>query len=481
MPVVTAGAVTTQLPKQLSDQGSLGTCLGVSAADLVGFFRNDNGVAQPSGNALRVAPRGAQGGTVTTYSTTQSPAIVNADTSGERAATVQTGTGFTMQLATTDLIFVNKPTSQAGLGVGNIRVSAANICQIGFHNASAGNITPTATEVYKIVAIRGIPTIAATLSPVSVAADTTVEQQFTITPTTALPQGLQFGQLVQVSKPTSQAGLDIVGCRIVSSGQGTAVLGITFINVTAAPIVPTAAEVYTIWSSSGLDCINNLLHYGFNVGTVGAIGPGVVITGGSTALLGALATDRCIGILKPTLQAAATNAAIPAPSNTQFTADVVTLGFFGVGTGYTPTASEVYGITAERLNPAGPLALYSQTLTPTSVAAITTAEQTFTVTGLVAGSSVWVNKPSWQPGLGIAGVRVSAVNTLAINFVNTTATAIVPTSEAYIIGNFQQVAPGAGNSVAQDVTQSLDQTTTLANAMKAALGPTTGVNLLAAN
>lgn len=481
MPTVTAAAVGPQLPKQLSDQGSLGTCLGVSATDKVGFYRNDTGVVQPAGNALRSVPRGAQGGSVTTYSTTQSPAIVNADTSGERAFTVQTGTGFTMQLATTDLILVNKPTSQAGLGVGNVRVSAANTAQVGFHNASAGNITPTATQVYNVVAIRGIPTISATLSPGTIPADTTLEVQFTITPTAALPQGLQFGQLVQVSKPTSQAGLDIVGCRIVSSTQGSAVLGITFINVTAAPIVATASEVYTIWSSAGIDCANNLLHYGFNVGTVGAIGPGVVITGGSTALLGALATDRVVGILKPTLQAAATNAAIVYPGGSQFTADVLTLGFFGVGTGYTPTAAEVYGVTAERLNPAGPLALYSQTLTPVSVAAITTAEQTFTVTGLVAGSSVWVNKPSWQAGLGIAGVRVSAANTLAITFVNTTGVAIVPTSEAYIIGNFQQVAPGAGNSVTQDALQALDQTTTLANAIKGALGPTTGVGLLAAN
>jgi hypothetical protein len=33
-----------------------------------------------------------------------------------------------------------------------------------------------------------------------------------------------------------------------------------------------------------------------NVGTVGAIGPGVVVTGGSTTLTGVLATDMVTGV-----------------------------------------------------------------------------------------------------------------------------------------------------------------------------------------
>jgi hypothetical protein len=71
--------------------------------------------------------------------------------------------------------------------------------------------------------------------------------------------------------------------------------------------------------------------------------------------------------MKPTVQAAATNAAIPYSAIA--TADTLTLSFFGVGTGYTPTASEVYGIRTARIAPAAPLLLFTQSLAPVSVAA----------------------------------------------------------------------------------------------------------------
>jgi hypothetical protein len=85
---------------------------------------------------------------------------------------------------------------------------------------------------------------------------------------------------------------------------------------------------------------------------------------------------------------------------------------------------------------------HQATLSPASVAANTSAEQTFTVPGLTVGGVVYVNKPTAQAGLGIVGARISAANTLAINFGNFTASPIVPTaSEVYnivsvrIIGN----------------------------------------------
>jgi hypothetical protein len=198
----------------------------------------------------------------------------------------------------------------------------------------------------------------------------------------------------------------------------------------------------------GLDALNNDVFYGMNVGTVGAIGPGTVVTGGSTTLTGVLATDMVTGVMKPTLQAAATNAAIPFGAVP--TADTMTLSFFGVGTGYTPTASEVYGIRTARIAPVAPLLLYSQSLAPVSVAAATCAEQTFTVTGLIAGSPVWVNKPSAQAGLALHGVRVSARHAGG-QLLQHHRSAIVPTTETYTIGNFQVKAPGAGNVVYQSV------------------------------
>lgn len=75
---------------------------------------------------------------------------------------------------------------------------------------------------------------------------------------------------------------------------------------------------------------------------------------------------------------------------------------------------------------------YDVTISPAQVAANTTAEQTFTVTGLTTQDIVNVNKPTAQAGLGIAGFRVTAANTLGITFVNATAAPITPTaSETY--------------------------------------------------
>jgi hypothetical protein len=80
---------------------------------------------------------------------------------------------------------------------------------------------------------------------------------------------------------------------------------------------------------------------------------------------------------------------------------------------------------------------YDVVLSPVLVAANTTAEQTFTVTGLATTSVVVVNKPTAQAGLGIVGVRVSAANTLAITFSNNTASGITPSSQTYAILEFK--------------------------------------------
>ena len=77
----------------------------------------------------------------------------------------------------------------------------------------------------------------------------------------------------------------------------------------------------------------------------------------------------------------------------------------------------------------------SVTLSPSSVAANTTAEQTFTVPGILATDVVMdVTKPTAQAGLGIVGSRVTAANTVGITFSNNTASPIVPTaSQVYLI------------------------------------------------
>ena len=451
MPTATGQSLT----RQLSDGSTDGTLLGQSSTDPIGFY-GVGPVNQPSGNAQSAVSRGQQAGVVACYLTAQTPVSAGVATisTSEYVATVQTGTGGQMLVASGDLLFINKPTSQAGLGVGNIRVSASNTVGINFNNITSATVTPTGSENYNLVAIRGLGKLTSSLVPAAVPASMTMEQQFTV-------PGIQAGTLVQVSKPTSQTGLDIGGCRAVSNN----VVGITYVNVTSAAITPTSAETYTFTSLTGLDAITSDLFYGFNVGSPGSETTGLVVSGGNTALNGLLTTDMITGIYKPTAQAAA-SAGIPFAVISA--ANTLALYYLSQAT-WTPTSGEVYGVRTARLNPVAPLLLYTQNLAPTSVASSTTAEQTFTVSGLVASSAVWVNKPSFQPGLAIVGCRVSAVNTLAINYLNTTSAAIVPTQEVYTIGNFQVPNPGAGNVVYQTASPIVNSLGNFANAARTAL------------
>jgi hypothetical protein len=77
------------------------------------------------------------------------------------------------------------------------------------------------------------------------------------------------------------------------------------------------------------------------------------------------------------------------------------------------------------------------TLDVASVGINTSVEQTFTVKGLRPGDFVHVNKPSLHAGLVVSTARVSAPDTLAITFGNTTASAIDPGPEAYLLFYFR--------------------------------------------
>lgn len=91
------------------------------------------------------------------------------------------------------------------------------------------------------------------------------------------------------------------------------------------------------------------------------------------------------------------------------------------------------GSTAAAATPINGLVVYSQTITPASVNAATVAEQTFTVTGLTTSDKVFVNQGAIANSTGIAGVRVSAADTLAVMFVNPTAGALTPTAGTWKI------------------------------------------------
>jgi len=71
------------------------------------------------------------------------------------------------------------------------------------------------------------------------------------------------------------------------------------------------------------------------------------------------------------------------------------------------------------------------TFNPASVATVTTAEQTTTVTGLKPGDFVFWQKPTNTAGVGVVNARVSAVDTLAVTFVNPTAGGVDAASETW--------------------------------------------------
>jgi len=82
------------------------------------------------------------------FSVAWSPAEVAAATSAEQNVTV---TGVKVG----DVIHVNKPTAQAGLGVVGARVSAADTVSVTFGNFTAATpITPTASETYSFLVVR---------------------------------------------------------------------------------------------------------------------------------------------------------------------------------------------------------------------------------------------------------------------------------------------------------------------------------------
>lgn len=76
------------------------------------------------------------------------PVLVAANTTEEQAFVIP-GIPAGNYVAT-----VSKPIAQAGLGIVNVRVSAADTVAITFSNNTAAGITPTAAEVYTFLLVR---------------------------------------------------------------------------------------------------------------------------------------------------------------------------------------------------------------------------------------------------------------------------------------------------------------------------------------
>lgn len=78
--------------------------------------------------------------------------------------------------------------------------------------------------------------------------------------------------------------------------------------------------------------------------------------------------------------------------------------------------------------------IVSLAVTPVAVATITTAEQDFTLNGVVVGDFVSISTTAAQTaGVAIASARVKAANTISITYVNPTAASKTPAADTYLV------------------------------------------------
>lgn len=445
----------------LQGNSSDGYQIGSLSTTPVGMYGATPVAQRKNANQISVSQAAACGVLFSVNTQGLSPNVVGTSQAQTQAITITNGSPFVVG----DMLLVNKPTAQAGLGILNARVSTASIAVLNFANLTAAGVTPTAGEAYSFQALRSLAT-SISITPTSVTALTVASQTFSVT-------GLAPNMFVAVQAAAStleQPNLGIAGARVVSNG----VLGIDFINVSQAPITPTAGS-YNIFAANGLNALNNLIVLGANIGASTGIAAGATTTIQIREIALTVSTiaadDTVVGISKPSAQGA-----VGLLGGRVSSANVIALSFIIGSAAATPTANEVYNVTLYRANPVAPMSLLTQAITPTSVAASTTAEQTFTVTGISASTFVYGVKPSATPGLGIVGWRVAGANSVGITFANPTSAAITPPSETYLFANFNNM-PNSQSWYQQQVSISANALTNLANDLRTTLvnlGPITG-------
>lgn len=273
-------------------------------------------------------------------------------------------------------------------------------------------------------------------SPATVTANTTSEVSMTVTGVAATDM------VVAIIKPTTQAGLAVGTARTSTTNT----IAATFGNLTSSSITPTTTESYVVVTASAA------LQF-----------PAVVLSPASVAAattveqiftVPGVEPGMVVSVNKPTLQAGLlVNGARVVGVNQ------VAIEFMNVTTAtvITPTASESYSFFAARglrLQPV--MQRITVNLTPANIAANTTAEQTFTVTGLQASTAINVDIPYNVEGVAMTGFRVSAANTLALAFGNTTAGSLPPPAGNYVISWYPEAVPAAGSATTFQATQGID-------------------------
>ena len=103
------------------------------------------------------------------------------------------------------------------------------------------------------------------------------------------------GMGLMVTKPTTNAGVAIGGCRVVGPNQ----IAITYVNCTSAAVTPTA-EAYSICGLHTMPATTNVISYGV-VATGLASVASITSSEQSITINGLAATDIVVGCQKPTL------------------------------------------------------------------------------------------------------------------------------------------------------------------------------------
>ena len=447
MPVYTSTPYQVSVP--LTTDLAPGAVVGQTATDTVAFYGGAGAVQASGPNQYGLSSAYGMNGAVgngTQYALAEGVVAAVTLNTALQPTLAMTGPG---PLATDMLLSMNKLTTQAGLAVLAGRVTSAGNIGMTYGNNTGSSITP-ANEVCQFVTVSAPLQLTAVLSPASVPANSVVEQTFTV-------MGVFPGEICFVNKPTHQAGLGISNCRVVGNNQ----VAIQFVNFTAAPILPTASETYQFFATNGVSVIDPFLQVGVPAVTTSITT--VTSTENTLPCASILVDDIICGISKPTL-----NAGIVTGSARATAGNILQQYVNPTAGGVSPTA-EIMTYQVLRHNQSAPSVISTALLTPVSVAANTSAEQTFTVPGLVSGQSVGINKPSLTPGIVMGGCRVSATNTLAVNYMNLTAAAIIPPAETYTIMTNPNVAMTAGTWIKQFVGQWQVVTNNLLSAIRSAL------------
>lgn len=229
---------------------------------------------------------------------------------------------------------------------------------------------------------------------------------------------------VTITAPATSATLTLAdGSSLVTAGAFSNTLTTTAAtNVT----LPTTGTLATL---AGVESLSNKTFVAPVLGTPASgvltnltgLPVGTGLSGLGTGVATFLATPSSANLATAVTDETGTGLAVFAtsPSLTTPAIGAATATSIAVGASATP-------ITQVRI--------YSQTLTPAATtAAIQTAEQTFTVTGLTTADKIFVNGPAPTSLCPAVTFRVSAVDTIAVGFSTLTAAVCTPASGTYNI------------------------------------------------